>query len=98
MSRRRPWIESPLGQVVNAVLKMGLRPHFSSFFIFPLQYLAMTRLVFVLLLLLGAGQSINFFSLKQDIEIGAESARDLEQSVSLISNSSLPQRYVTTVG
>jgi Zn-dependent protease with chaperone function len=51
-----------------------------------------------LLVLLAAGQSINFFSLKQDVEIGSESAKEAEQSLSLLASSSLPHRYVSSVG
>src|SRR6185436_7692468 len=49
------------------------------------------------LLLLASSQSINFFSPKQDVEIGSASAKDAEATVSLISNTSLPHRYVNTV-
>jgi len=50
------------------------------------------------LLLLAAGQSINFFSLKQDVEIGSESAKEAEQSLSLLASSSLPHRYISSIG
>ena len=58
----------------------------------------MASLVLGLLLFLASGQSINFFSPKQDVEIGTESAKDAEQSVSLVATASLPHRYVTTIG
>ena len=43
------------------------------------------------LLLLTPSQSVNFFSLKQDIEIGAESAQETEQSLQLVRNVNLTQ-------
>ena len=43
------------------------------------------------LLLLTPSQSVNFFSLKQDIEIGAESAQETEQSLQLVRNVNLNQ-------
>jgi Zn-dependent protease with chaperone function len=58
----------------------------------------MTRIGLLALLLLGAGQSINFFSLKQDIEIGAESAKEAEKSLSLVSNNGVATQYVRTIG
>jgi len=59
----------------------------------------MTSLVLgVLLLLAVSSQSINFFSLSQDIEIGSEASKDAEQSLSLIANTSLPHRYISTIG
>jgi Peptidase family M48 len=60
----------------------------------------MTRIVLgmMLLLLSAGGQSINIFSLKEDIEIGAESAREAERSLSLISNTSVAHRFVSTTG
>jgi Zn-dependent protease with chaperone function len=57
----------------------------------------MTRIVLGALLLLSISQSINFFSPKQDVEIGSAAAKDAEATVSLISNTSLPHRYVNTV-
>ena len=48
---------------------------------FRIQYLAMAHVLLGALLLLAAGQSINFFSLKQDVEIGSESAKEAEQSL-----------------
>jgi predicted Zn-dependent protease len=58
----------------------------------------MTQLIMGLVLLLGSSQSINFFSLKQDVEIGSESAREAEQSLSLISNTSAAHRYISAIG
>jgi Zn-dependent protease with chaperone function len=60
----------------------------------------MTRIVLgtMLLLLAAGGQSINFFSLKQDIEIGTESAKEAERSLSLVSNTSAAHRYVSAAG
>ena len=58
----------------------------------------MIQLVVGMLLLLAAGQSINFFSLKQDVEIGSESAKEAEQSLSLVPNWSLPHRYISAIG
>src|SRR5215510_7381368 len=63
-----------------------------------IQYLDMTRIGLGVLLLLAAGQSYNFFSLKQDREIGSESAREAEQSLSLVPNTTLPHRYVNAIG
>ena len=57
----------------------------------------MTRLVLSTLLLFGASQSINFFSLKQDIEIGSESAKEAAVSLSFVANSSFAQRYVSSI-
>src|SRR5262245_44143835 len=50
------------------------------------------------LLLLAAAQSINFFSVNQDVEIGSESAKEAERSVSLVANGTLAHRYVGRVG
>jgi Zn-dependent protease with chaperone function len=49
------------------------------------------------LLLLTTGQSVNFFSLKQDIEIGTESSKEAERSLQLVKNISLNQ-YIGTIG
>ena len=49
------------------------------------------------LLLLTTGRSVNFFSLKQDVEIGAESSKEAERSLQLIRNYSIIQ-YVSTIG
>jgi beta-barrel assembly-enhancing protease len=43
------------------------------------------------LLLLTPSQSVNFFSLKQDVEIGAESSKETEQSLQLVKNFNLDQ-------
>src|ERR1051326_8093654 len=43
------------------------------------------------LLLLTSSQSVNFFSLKQDIEIGAESSKEAEKSLQLVKNPALNQ-------
>jgi hypothetical protein len=58
----------------------------------------MIRLALGVLLLLAAGQGINFFSVKQDTEIGSESAKEAEQSVSLVATTSPAQRYVNGIG
>ena len=58
----------------------------------------MMKIALGVLLLLATGQSINFFSLKQDIEIGTESAKEAEQSVSIIPSASLPNRYLSSIG
>jgi predicted Zn-dependent protease len=50
------------------------------------------------LLLLTTGQGINFFSLKQDDEIGSESAKEAEQSLSLVRSDNTLNRYVSTIG
>ena len=44
----------------------------------------MTKVLLGVLLLLANGGSVNFFSLKQDVEIGSESAKQAEQSLSLV--------------
>src|SRR5437879_1104812 len=44
----------------------------------------MAKVLLGALLLLTSGRSVNFFSLKQDVEIGSESAKEAEQSLSLI--------------
>src|SRR5436190_22160616 len=38
----------------------------------------------VLLLLLTNGRSVNFFSLKQDVEIGSESAKEIEHTLPIV--------------
>src|SRR5437899_2076748 len=43
----------------------------------------------VFLLLLTNGRSVNFFSLKQDIEIGSESAKEVEQKLPIIRDSNI---------
>jgi Zn-dependent protease with chaperone function len=57
----------------------------------------MRRLLLGALLLLTTGRSVNFFSLKQDVEIGAESSKEAERSLQLIKTYSVIQ-YVSTVG
>src|SRR5260370_32581671 len=51
----------------------------------------------VLLLIPTSGRSVNFFSLKQDIEIGSESAKEAEQSLRLIRDPNI-DAYFRTVG
>src|SRR5689334_2434490 len=57
----------------------------------------MTSLLLGALLLLTTGGSVNFFSLKQDIEIGAESANQAEQSLALVHDLAV-EGYFRTVG
>jgi Zn-dependent protease with chaperone function len=57
----------------------------------------MMQFVLAVFLLLAAGQSINFFSLSQDIEIGSESAKEAERSVSLVASTTLPHRHVSAI-
>jgi len=57
----------------------------------------MIRLLLGALLLLTTGRSVNFFSLKQDIEIGEESSKEAERSLQLIKNVNVNQ-YVSTIG
>jgi Zn-dependent protease with chaperone function len=56
----------------------------------------MIRFLLGTFLLLTPGQSVNFFSLKQDAEIGAESAMEAEQSLQVIKNLNVSQ-YVGTI-
>jgi Zn-dependent protease with chaperone function len=58
---------------------------------------AMTRLLLGVLLLLTTGRGVNFFSLKQDVEIGEESSREAERSLQLIKSVNVNQ-YVSTIG
>src|SRR5215831_2284122 len=58
---------------------------------------AMTRLLLGALLLLTTGRSVNFFSLKQDVEIGEESSREAERSLQFIKTFAVNQ-YVNTIG
>jgi len=44
----------------------------------------MAKVLLGVLLLLTNGRSVNFFSLKQDVELGSESAKEAEQSLALI--------------
>jgi Zn-dependent protease with chaperone function len=57
----------------------------------------MVKVLLGVLLLLTNGGSVNFFSLKQDVEIGSESAKEAEQSLSLIRDPNLDS-YFRTVG
>src|SRR5229473_2944832 len=57
----------------------------------------MARVLLGVLLLLTNGGSVNFFSLKQDVEIGSESAKEAEQSLSLVRDPNLDS-YFRTVG
>ena len=57
----------------------------------------MTSLLLGALLLLTPGQSVNFFSLRQDVEIGSESAREAEQSLLLVRDAAV-NRYVQAIG
>jgi len=56
------------------------------------------QILFGVLLLLAAGQSINFFSLKQDIEIGNESAKEAELSLALVSTGNFAHRHINAIG
>ena len=57
----------------------------------------MRPLLLGVLLLLTTGRSINFFSLEQDVEIGAESSQEAERSLQLIKTLPVNQ-YVSTIG
>jgi Zn-dependent protease with chaperone function len=57
----------------------------------------MTRLLLGALLLLTSVQSINFFSLKQDVEIGSASEKEARQSLPLVPSPYLNQ-YVQAIG
>lgn len=57
----------------------------------------MTKALLGVLLLLTNGGSVNFFSLKQDIEIGSESAREVEQSLLFVRDATL-ESYFRTIG
>jgi Zn-dependent protease with chaperone function len=57
----------------------------------------MMKVLLGVLLLLTNGQSVNFFSLKQDIEIGAESAKEAEQLLPLVRDASA-DAYVRGIG
>jgi predicted Zn-dependent protease len=46
----------------------------------------MIRFLLAAFLLLSSSQGVNFFSLKQDVEIGAESSKEAEQSLQIIKN------------
>ena len=58
----------------------------------------MTYFALGVFLLLAAGQSINFFSLKQDVEIGSESAKEAQRSVPLVAATTAPHQYVVGIG
>src|SRR5215467_8788136 len=58
----------------------------------------MMNLVLGALLLLTTGQSVNFFSLKQDVEIGLESAKEAERSLQLVPDANFLNQYVRTIG
>lgn len=53
----------------------------------------MTSFLLGALLLLANGQGVNFFSAKQDAEIGVESVRAAEQSLSLVRDANLNQYF-----
>ena len=57
----------------------------------------MVKALLGVLLLLTTGGSVNFFSLKQDIEIGSESAKQAEESLSLVRDQNLDS-YFQTIG
>jgi predicted Zn-dependent protease len=57
----------------------------------------MKSLLLGALLLLTTAQGVNFFSLKQDIEIGAVSAREAEQALPLLRDPHL-NRYLRSIG
>ena len=57
----------------------------------------MRPLLLGVLLLLTTGRSINFFSLEQDVEIGAESSQEAERSLQLLKTLPVNQ-YVSTIG
>src|SRR5438477_4362169 len=57
----------------------------------------MVRALLGVLLLLTNGGSVNFFSLKQDAEIGSESVREAEQSLSFVRDAGL-ESYFRTIG
>jgi beta-barrel assembly-enhancing protease len=56
----------------------------------------MRFLVGALLLLTSSGQGVNFFSLKQDVEIGSQASKEAEQSFQLIKTFSVNQ-YVGSI-
>ena len=57
----------------------------------------MAKVLLGVLLLLTNGRGVNFFSLKQDVEIGAESTKDAEQSLPLIRDLNL-EGYFRAIG
>jgi hypothetical protein len=57
----------------------------------------MKSLLLGALLLLTSGQSVNFFSLKQDVEIGSVASKEAEQVLPLIRDGNL-NRYFRSIG
>src|SRR5437773_637596 len=55
----------------------------------------MANVLLGVLFLLMNGHSINFFSLKQDVEIGSESAKEAEQSLSLVRDLNIAGYFLT---
>src|SRR5437867_8549589 len=55
----------------------------------------MANVLLGVLFLLTNGHSINFFSLKQDVEIGSESAKEAEQSLSLVRDLNIAGYFLT---
>src|SRR5881409_946513 len=55
----------------------------------------MAKVLLGVLFLLTNGRSINFFSLKQDVEIGSESAKEAEQSLSLVRDLNIAGYFLT---
>jgi len=58
----------------------------------------MTYFVAGTLFLLAASQSINFFSPKQDIEIGSESAKEAQRSLAFVPAGAPPHQHVASIG
>src|SRR5215471_19108876 len=56
----------------------------------------MTKALLGVFLLLTNGGSVNFFSVKQDIEIGSESVQEAEQSLSFVRDAAL-ENYFRTI-
>jgi len=55
----------------------------------------MANVLLGVLFLLTNGHSINFFSLQQDVEIGSESAKEAEQSLSLVRDLNIAGYFLT---
>src|SRR5947208_4770263 len=55
----------------------------------------MAKVLLGVLVLLTNGRSINFFSLQQDVEIGSESAKEAEQSLSLVRDLNIAGYFLT---
>src|SRR5881628_745227 len=55
----------------------------------------MAKVLLGVLFLMTNGRSINFFSLKQDVEIGSESAKEAEQSLSLVRDLNIAGYFLT---